>query len=922
MTKISRSIPLFGVLVVGFLIFSPSLGAIGSADDNASAEAPQAQEIPVAGAPMPAPEAPPEAADTLTVDQRPTVVRQVPYAHNTVLYEFSNGLELFVARRHDGQATVRAYVSSTGSQNEGKYLGTGISHLTEHLVCGGSTSRRSKAESTAQIASLGGASNAFTSQDITGYYIDCSSDHIPAAMDLITDWLQNAEFAPNEFASEKRVILQELLDASDNPSIAAAEALSRTVYREHPYRHPIGGYPDRFETLTRDDVQEFYRSRYTPNNTLFYVAGNVVPDEIAAALAERYAGTKRGAECDATLPAEPPQIAPREFIRAMQGNTFRLTLAWPTVALSSPDMYPLDTLSILLTGGESARLNRRIKNEKGIGAAFYSASLTPAGLSGMFLIQTITMPNELEATQAALLEEIRKLTDIAVSPEELAKAKKQCQTSFVFARESLSDVADSTATNYLLTGDPDFDTRYLEGIERVTAEDIRRVVREYFRPERLNRVLIAPLGMEPKNVAADSASEPEPIEAYQLPTSGMRVLMKKSDALPMVNIQVYILGSALIDNDKTAGQSAFLAEMLDKGTATRSRTEIENYFDSIGGSLSFRVGRSTLYASATVLKEDFPAALTVLTDCLLRPAFPQNEFDKVKKQMFERIAHRGDSPISELLELFSETLPSASPHHLLLDGTNESIERVTPESLRALHARIVTPENMILTVFGDIDPSDAARRIRDLYDTLPKGGAQAISFDRHNELLGEFDRHKQTQRESATAIVAWPTISVRDTRDHAALTLLQTILGGYGYPGGRLFEELRGEGLVYRLTVEQMIGPAPGYFYVMFETRPDAVLTTLDSIDRALERIKKEDVSPEEMEAAKERIIAYHAQEAKTDADRAAKAALDDLYGLGYNNDEQFEQRIRDVTADDLFRVARKYFNQRAIISTSPNPTR
>ena len=159
-------------------------------------------------------------------------------------YELSNGLSLFVLPAETDVATVRAYVKNTGSVCETEQLGSGISHLTEHIVCGGSTSKRSEEETRSILEQLGGSFNAATGKEFTSYYIDCSAGTVPTALDLLAGWMTDCAVDPDEFAREKQVILQELTDAENDPQQAAAEQVLRTVYREHPIRHPVGGYAD------------------------------------------------------------------------------------------------------------------------------------------------------------------------------------------------------------------------------------------------------------------------------------------------------------------------------------------------------------------------------------------------------------------------------------------------------------------------------------------------------------------------------------------------------------------------------------------------------------------------------------------------------------------------------------------------------
>ncbi|MBQ3332594.1 MAG: insulinase family protein [Thermoguttaceae bacterium] len=171
-------------------------------------------------------------------------------------------------------------------------------------------------------------------------------------------------------------------------------------------------------------------------------------------------------------------------------------------------------------------------------------------------------------------------------------------------------------------------------------------------------------------------------------------------------------------------------------------------------------------------------------------------------------------------------------------------------------------------------------------------------------------------------MIAWAGTSVRDQTDYPALTVLTTILGGYGYPGGRLFTSLRRDGLVYRLTIDQIPGYAPGYIYALFESAPDKVTEIFDRISAEIENIKQGKIDAAEVEAAKQRIIAFHPQRIETDAAQARQAALDELYGVGYLNDERFAERIGSVTLDDVLRVTKKYFNQPIRVSTSPNENR
>ncbi|MDO5553496.1 MAG: pitrilysin family protein [Planctomycetia bacterium] len=849
-----------------------------------------------------------------------TVIRQVACAKSTTLYELSNGLTLFVRTKPGSPtATVRVLVRNTGSMNEGEFLGSGISHLAEHLIATGGTSKRTKEETKDLINRMGGAMNAMTSKEFTEYYIDCSAESVSTAMSILADQMQNIVIDPKDFLSESLVVRQEAKDGQNNRGRAASQLLMSTLYREHPYRHPVIGYSDLLVKLTLDDVMKFYKARYTPNNQIWIVAGDVEPARILSEVKELYRGVPRGPEQIPVTVRESEQMSPRQAVREMDGATIAAYFAWPTVRLSDPDTYPLDVLANILAGGESSRFVVKYQRDAQVVLGINAVNMTPEAVPGSFIVQADLMPGDLAAFQTSLLDDIAQLATLPVGQDELLRAKKQMETAFIFSQQQIQTAADSVIHNYMLTGDPDYEETYLAGIRRVGAEDIRRVAKKYFAPERLSKIMIVPPGTTLDAAADQTGIVEEEIQAIRFPSRNIRVLLKRNTRDPIVNIQVFALGSSLLDSDANAGRSALLAELLDKGSAHYTRDELARYFDSIGSALTVRAGRNTIYANATVLKDDCAKTLNVLFDALLTPTLSQEEFDKAKTLLLKRVEQRKDNPIQELLEAFSDSLPTATPYHLQLGGTAESLTNLTLDELRTYHGQIFTPANLIVTVFGDIDPNQVAQQINNALSQLPDGAAAPeISFDRTNELIEPIREHRVTNKETAMGIIAWPTVSSRDEKIYSALTVLQAILGGYGYPGGRLFDELRSQGLVYRVQVDQMSGPVPGYLYVLFETQPEQLQTVVAEVLRIVATVANGDISEDEFQKAKDRIIAFHAMEKQTAEEQARQAALDDLYGLGFAYDQGFNERIQAVTLEEVIAAARQYLTENIIVTTGP----
>lgn len=864
----------------------------------------------------------PTTPDATVNESKPSLqyIRLEPLPHDVTLATLSNGLTVIVQENRVAPvATVRCFVKNTGSAFEGEYLGMGISHLLEHLVAGGTTENRTEKEIEKLVDSFGGASNAYTSSSLTNYFIDCPARDVMTCIDLISEQMQRAAFTQEEFDREYQVVQRELADGEADRSRVRWNMLSRTMYLESPVRNPVIGYLDVLRKATRETAAAFYRARYVPNNQVFVVVGDVDTQAVLDRIAEQWSSSTRSEETYIPLVEEPPQMTPREAIREMEGTTFDVALCWPTVALSHPDLYALDVASYVLTEGDSSRLVRRIKYEDQNVLSISSASYTPAFVNGWFGVFFIAKPETWEAAERDVLAEVYRLRTELVDAAELNKAKKQKAAEIIFGQQTVQQAAESLGRSYLSTGDPLYDQKYAENIQKVTAEQVLDVAQRYFDPQRLSRILIVPPGGTPKADKAEKEIAQADVQEFKL-ANGLRVLVKRHASLPLVNIQAAILGGNLVDTPETAGRSALVSAMLDKGIDGASAQQIAGYFDAIGGSFAQIAGRNSLIASATTLSEDFPEAAELFAKCVTASTFPDDEFQKVKNLALGAILQRKNNPQEEAFELFFQTLPATSPYHVLKGGTTESISNLTVDDLKRYHRQYFVPNNMIVTVFGDIDPKEALAIVERGFGHLePAPEFQPPSFDRENALAETVVRHQKIGKPTAMVVMGYPAVSILNENEQAAFTVLDAILSGYGaYPGGWLHNELRGEGLVYFVHAFSLTGPAPGYFTILAQTRPDKLDEVVKRIQSKIDKIKAGDVTTEEFETAIKMILALHAQENTTIGEQARLAALDDLFGLGYNYDESFDARIQAVTLEDVVAVAKKYLNEHVLVTTSP----
>ncbi|MEO6752439.1 MAG: pitrilysin family protein, partial [Chthoniobacteraceae bacterium] len=227
------------------------------------------------------------------------------------ILKFPNGLELLVLEDDSAPvASVQAWVK-TGSVHEGRWLGAGLSHFLEHMLFKG-TSHRGPQDFARGIQEKGGYINAYTSFEQTVYWVDIPAKNVSVAVDLLADAVMHSTLPEAEFSKEQEVIRREFAMGNDDPDNVAGKQLFATTFAEHPFRHPVIGYRDIFDRLTRNDLDAYYHARYVPNNVFFVVVGDVKAEEIHAQLGELFAVHPRRPLPDVLIPREPVQMGRRE----------------------------------------------------------------------------------------------------------------------------------------------------------------------------------------------------------------------------------------------------------------------------------------------------------------------------------------------------------------------------------------------------------------------------------------------------------------------------------------------------------------------------------------------------------------------------------------------------------------------------------
>ncbi|HEU4430510.1 MAG TPA: pitrilysin family protein, partial [Myxococcota bacterium] len=642
-----------------------------------------------------------------------------------------NGLVVLVREsRLEPVAEVQIWVD-TGSADE-RDGERGLAHFHEHMLFKG-TATRGVGEIAGSVEGVGGAINAFTTFDATCYHATLPSDAALAGFDVLADAVQSSLFDPAEVTREIEVVLEEIRRSADDPNHVLNDEVFDTVYQVHPYRFPVLGSAQSVASFTRDKLLGFYRRWYTPEHMVVAAAGDLDAEAFIARVRETFAGARRG-EARRERPSEPPQrdVRMRVVSRPFERASFELT--FPAVALTHPDAPLLDLLAYALGEGDSSRLNRRVKEELGLADRIDAGCYTPND-AGLFSVSVDAAPERVEAAIAASIAETERLRREPLDADELAKARRNFLATRAWERESVSGMARKLGNAQLVAGDPGFEDAYLERIAAATREDLLRAAQQWLDPERLSLVAVMPeAAAKPARAALEAAvasgasrtarrfaaparaSAPERISAYVLP-NGVRAFVLPRREVPVVAVRAAALGGQLAECEETAGLGSFMSGVWLRGTATRSAAEFARSVESLAAEIDSFSGRSSLGLTLDCTSETFAEALPLFTETLCFPAFDEEETERERRDVIAALDRREDRLGARAFDLFQRTHFERHPYRLPLPGTKDSVSGFDAEMIAEHHSRLIRPENLVVTVVGDVDPDDAASALaRELAD--------------------------------------------------------------------------------------------------------------------------------------------------------------------------------------------------------------
>jgi zinc protease len=363
-------------------------------------------------------------------------------------------------------------------------------------------------------------------------------------------------------------------------------------------------------------------------------------------------------------------------------------------------------------------------------------------------------------------------------------------------------------------------------------------------------------------------------------------------------------GGTRLEKPGEWGISNFAANMLTRGTKEGTAAEIASTVESWAGSLNGFSGRNSIGVSAKFLSWDLYAGLELLADVVLNADFPQAEIDKVRVDILAAIKAKKDRPTAQLFDLFYKTLYANYPYGHPRTGTAETIRSINRSDLKKWYrSTIAVPSNFVLAVVGDVKRDQLIPYVKTLFGTFPSSGHKLPSIPPEPPLTKSREAHLNRPGAQTHLVIGYLGADLK-SKDNSPMALIKTALSGQG---GRLFTQLRDkQSLAYAITAFRSPGLETGAFGAYLACDPNKTAVATEAVFKELDKIREKGLTKKELEGAKNYLLGNLKIGLQTNGSQAMQMALDELYGLGYNNLPKFIREIKAVTLDEIKGAAQK----------------
>ena len=876
-------------------------------------------------------------------------------------FKLDNGLEVvFHVDKSDPVVAVNL-TAHVGSARE-KVGRTGFAHLFEHLLFLESENL-GKGGLDKMSAKIGGSgANGSTSRDRTNYLQTVPKDGLEKMLWAEADklgWFINTVTDP-VLAKEKQVVKNEKRQSVDNnPYGHNFYVIDKNMYPEgHPYNWQVIGSLEDLQNATLNDVKEFFRRWYVPNNVTLTVAGDFDPVQAKKWVEKYFSEIKRGKDVN-PLPKKSGVI--RKTVKLYHEDNFarlpQLTRSYPTVEQYHPDSYPLTVLAQYLSQGKNAPFYKvLVENKKLVpGVAMFERNSEVAGQT--YIIARAFADKDLDDVNKAIDEGFAKFEKEGISAKDLSRIKAGQETRFYNGLASVLGKGAQLAFYNIYTGDPGFAEKDIKSILAVTPSDVMRVYRKYIKSKNYVATSFVPKGKinlaiegstkakvaEEKIIqGADDKVDPNVKAEYvrtpssfnrsveprygkalevSVPTvwetklkNGLKVYGVNNSEVPLVDYEIVIEGGQLLEDINKVGVANLVADMMTQGTKNKTPQQLEEAIQQLGATINVFAGAEDIRIRVNTLAKNYKQTLALVEEILLEPRWDTKEFDRLKRRATNQIRGQQANPTAIAQNAYNELIYGKNnirSKNIL--GTVGSVNTIKIDDLKAYYAKNFSPSIARMHVVGDLDQGTVKTSLKTLKQRWKKKNVVIPSYKtpapptKSKVYFYDVPNAKQS-----VVYFGYPALAVTD-KDFYPVSIMNYRLGGGGF-ASELTQQLReGKGYTYGIFSNFSGTKSPGPFTIFSRLRTNITLEGAQLIKEILDKYPA-NFAKKDLDTTQGFLIKSNARAFETAGAKLRMLNNISKYGWDHDYVKKREAIVKGMTVNRIKSLSQKYLNSNKMI--------
>lgn len=877
---------------------------------------------------------------------------KIPYEK----YTLPNGLEVIFHIDKSDPVVAVSLTAHVGSARE-KEGRTGFAHLFEHLLFLESENL-GKGGLDKMSARIGGSgANGSTNTDRTNYLQTVPNDALEKMLWAEADklgWFINTVTIP-VLEKEKQVVKNEKRQGVDNvPYGHESYVIDKHLYPAgHPYNWQVIGSLEDLQNATLEDVKEFFRRWYVPNNVTLVVAGDFDPAQAKKWVQKYFAEIPRGKEVS-NMEKTPGQVV--QTVKLYHEDNFarvpQLSLAWPTVEQYHPDSYPLTVLAQYLTQGKKAPFYQVIVEDKKL-AAGSNMFQNEGELAGSIQLTVRAFADkDLDDVLLAVNEAFAKFEKDGISIKDLDRIKAGQERQFYNSLSSALGKGAVLAQYNIFAGDPGFVDKDINQILSVTPADVKRVYEKYIKGKNYvatsfvpkNKVDLALAESKKADVVEEKieANDNEQVDgtvtaSYEKTPSGfdrskeppygaepklaipavwesklangIKVMGIENKEVPLVQFVMVIDGGLLVENIDKVGVSNLVARMMTQGTKRKTPQELEEAIQQLGASINVNAGTEDIRVSVSTLAKNYQQTVSLVEEILLEPRWDAKEFDLIKQSVLAALKQQEGNPNSLAQNMYNELIygkENIRSRNSL--GTTATVNAITLEDLKNYYAKNFSPSVTRIQVVGAMDKAKVSAAFTSLSSKWKAKKVEIPSWPiaKENKTAKVYFYDVPDAKQSVLRI-GYPALAATDA-DYYPASVMNYILGGGGF-ASQLTQQLREtKGYTYGINSGFSGTQAVGPFTISSGVRSNVTYESNQLIKDILENYGK-NFSDEDLATTKSFLVKSNARAFETANAKLGMLENMSKYGWKSNYVLEREKIVKGMTVAKIRSLSDKYLN-------------